>query len=294
MATEDVAPPAAWDLVRLAVRVGIQAGRITSERYVNSADQPELKQDGSVVTEADRVIEQMMRSEFGQHTPQDGILGEEHGLVLGPSGRRWIVDPIDGTRFFTWRIPVFTNLIAYEDEHGPALGVIGMPMQHEIVFAGRGLGCWILRGQDTALEEAVRAHVGVARELGEAVVHGSHTYTWTSDFLTALHSRSLVHSNRGDDAYGVAMLVTGRADAVVSVHTGKPWDWAPIPVIVREAGGVVTDICGGALPGDGSMVASNVELHRPLLAAVAGVRRGRPWRQLTERPTRRLDQSPPL
>lgn len=294
MTTEDAAFPADWDLMRLAVRVGIQAGRITSERYATSADRPELKQDGSVVTEADRVIEQMMRSEFGQHTPQDGILGEEHGLVVGSSGRRWIVDPIDGTRFFTWRIPVFTNLIAYEDEQGPVLGVISMPMQQEIVFAGRGRGCWVLRGNDMELEKAVPAHLGAARELGEAVVHGSHTYTWTSEFLAGLHSRSLLHSNRGDDAYGVAMLVTGRADAVVSVHTGKPWDWAPIPVIVHEAGGITTDIGGCALPGDGSMVATNKQLHPPLLAAVAGVRRGRPWRQLTKGPTRRPDQPPPL
>jgi histidinol-phosphatase len=293
MAVEGAAPPADWDLVRVAVRVGFQAARITFERYAKSADRPELKQDGSVVTETDRLIEQMMRSEFEQHAPEDGILGEEHGLVVGSSGRRWIVDPIDGTRFFTWRIPVFTNLIAYEDEHGPVLGVISMPMQQEIVFAGRGRGCWLLRGNDMELDKAVSAYVGAARELGEAVVHGSHTHTWTSDFLAALHSRSLLHSNRGDDAYGVAMLVTGRADAVVSVHTGKPWDWAPIPVIVREAGGVATDIRGGALPGDGSMLATNEELHPALLAAVSGIRRGRPWRQLREGPTRRPDQSPP-
>jgi histidinol-phosphatase len=294
METDDVPPPVDRALMQLAVRVGLQAGRIARDRYRDRLDRPERKPDGSLVTEADCVIEEMMRSEFARHTPEDGILGEERSMVLGSSGRRWVVDPIDGTRFFTWRIPVFTNLIAYEDEHGPAIGVIGMPLQQEIVFAGRGLGCWLLRGMEPEFAQAVPARIGAARELGEAVVHGSHTYTWTSEFLEALHSRCLLHSNRGDDAYGVAMLVTGRADAVVSVHTGKRWDWAPIPVIVREAGGTTTDLRSNALPGDGSMVATNAALHGPLLAAVQDLRRVRPWQRLTKRTARSSDTSPPL
>lgn len=293
MTTHNRIPAVDRDLMCLAVRLGLRAGQITRDWYDTCLDQPELKKDGSVVTEADRLIEDMMRSELAQHTPNDGIIGEERGAQPGSSGRCWIIDPIDGTRFLTWRIPVFTNLIAYDDEHGPAIGVINMPMQHEIVFAGRGLGCWLLRGREPDLARAVPSHVGSVRELGEAIVHGSHTYTWTSELLAALHSRCLLNSNRGDDAYGVAMLVTGRADAVISVHTGHLWDWAPIPTIVGEAGGITTDLCGADFPGDGSMVATNAALHDPLLAVVRDIRRIRPWRRLTDQPTRTADASPP-
>jgi histidinol-phosphatase len=281
------------ELLRFAVRVGCQAGRIAVERFHRFDERSERKQDGSVVTEADRVIEEMMCSEFAQYTPDDGVLGEERGAHPGQSGRRWVVDPIDGTRFFTRRIPVFTNLIAYEDEHGVAIGVVNMPMQREMVFAGRGLGCWLLRGVESELERAVPVCAGNAHVLGEAVVHGSHTYTWTADFAAALHSQCLLQSNRGDDAYGVAMVVTGRADALVSVHTGKPWDWAPIPIIAREAGVVATDLRGDLLPGDGSGLVANSVLHAQLLAATTNIRRVRPWRSLADRPTRSPDEGPP-
>jgi histidinol-phosphatase len=220
-------------------------------------------------------------------------VGEEHGTRPGRSERQWIIDPIDGTRFFTHNIPVCTNLLAYEDEHGAAIGVIGMPLQQEIVFAGRGLGCWLLRGLDSDASGARRVHVGDATVLGDAVVHGTHLHMWTDEFLMALHSRSLLIGNRGDDAYGIAMLATGRADAVVSVHTGKRWDWAPVPVIVAEAGGIASDLTGAALPGDGSSVAANAALHPQLLDAAASVRRIRPWRRLAEGGARAAANAPP-
>ncbi|MFI2237174.1 inositol monophosphatase family protein [Streptomyces chrestomyceticus] len=90
----------------------------------------------------------MVRDELARHVPQDGVHGEEGGSTTGTSGRRWIIDPVNGTTAFTRRWPLFSNDIAYEDEHGPAIGVINMPMSRQLVAAGRGLGCWVLTGEE--------------------------------------------------------------------------------------------------------------------------------------------------
>ncbi|MCK2245192.1 MULTISPECIES: inositol monophosphatase family protein [unclassified Crossiella] len=293
MATETELPAVDRSLLSLAVAVAHAAGAITTEGFQTAERQARIKRDGSVVTRTDQAVEDMMRRELGRQTPDDGILGEENGSDEGISGRRWVIDPIDGTRFFTNGIPVFTNLLAYEDEHGSAIGVINMPMQQELVFAGRGLGCWIAHGANPNLDKARQVRIGNCTHLGTAVVHGTHTFTWTVDFMAALHAHCLLQCNRGDDAYGIAMLVTGRADAVVSVHTGKHWDWAPVPVIVSEAGGVATDLRGRALPGDGSSLATNPALHLPLLDLLSPLPRIRRWKHLAGTVTRPRGTTPP-
>jgi histidinol-phosphatase len=267
------------EILALAVRVVHQAGQLTVERF-HAGEQVRLKPDGTVVTQADLAIEELIRTELIGRTPEDGIVGEEHGTHDGRSGRRWVIDPLDGTRFFTRRIPVFTNLLAYEDEHGSAIGVINMPMQRELVFAGRGLGCWLLDGSDPDLASARQVRVSDVQRLGGATVHGTYTFAWTTDLLTALHQQTLLQSNRGDDPYAVAMLVTGRADAVVSVQTGQHWDWAPLPVIVSEAAGTISDLTGNSLPGDGTALAAGPSLHEQLLHLVAGLAHTRDWQAL--------------
>jgi histidinol-phosphatase len=110
------------------------------------------------VTDADLAVEELIRTELLRHMPHDVVYGEEAGTVAGSSGRRWIIDPIDGTTYFANRIPLFGNLIAYEDEHGPAIGVINEPIAQRMIFAGRGLGCLGLSGPGTALVSTGHLH----------------------------------------------------------------------------------------------------------------------------------------
>lgn len=133
------APPADRGLLDFAVQVLHRAGRLSVERFYAGVE-PWCKADGSEVTTADIAVEELMREQLSRRTPDDGILGEECGEVVGRSGRRWVIDPIDGTYSFANRIPTFCNNLAYEDEYGPAIGVINMPVQQELVFAGRGPG----------------------------------------------------------------------------------------------------------------------------------------------------------
>jgi histidinol-phosphatase len=86
--------------------------------------------------------ERLIRVELEARFPDDGILGEEEAEKIGTSGRRWIIDPIDGTKAFTHGVPLYTNLLALEDADGIAVGVINVPALAETVYAGRGLGCF--------------------------------------------------------------------------------------------------------------------------------------------------------
>lgn len=174
-------------------------------------------------------------------------------------GRRWIIDPINGTTAFTRRWPLFSNDIAYEDEHGPAIGVINMPMSRQMVVARRGPGCWVVTGENPDLTSGHRARVTKRISPRGARTQALNPAGRPEELLTALHRQVFLVALMGC----IVDLVTGRADALVIA--GPPmgyWDVAPIPVIVSEAGGRVTGLgCGPVLEGD--MTARTMELLVP-------------------------------
>ena len=125
-----------------AVELARMAGELTL-RYFRADDlDVDLKGDGTPVTAADRAAERLVRDELARRHPDDGVLGEEEAERIGTSGRRWVLDPIDGTKAFTHGVPLYTNLLAVEDEHGLAVGVVNVPALGETVWAGRGVGCF--------------------------------------------------------------------------------------------------------------------------------------------------------
>ncbi|MCB1261437.1 MAG: hypothetical protein KDB33_13780, partial [Acidimicrobiales bacterium] len=129
-------------LLDLAVDLARQAGALTLEWFRSDRLGVEHKGDGTPVTVADRAAERFLRDELARHLPDDAVVGEEEADTAGSSGRTWIIDPIDGTKAFTHGVPLYCNLLAMEDEHGPAIGVINLPGLGETVYAGRGLGCF--------------------------------------------------------------------------------------------------------------------------------------------------------
>src|SRR5205814_4092347 len=133
-------PPADAALLEEAVALAREAGEYTL-RWFGVADLViDRKGDGTPVTEADRGAERLVRRHLADTHPGDSIVGEEEDDVHGSSGRCWIVDPVDGTKAFTHGVPLYSTLLAMEDEHGPAIGVIELPALGETVYAGRGLG----------------------------------------------------------------------------------------------------------------------------------------------------------
>ena len=136
------APPVDRSLLDFAVDVAREAGESTL-RWFRARDLAvDSKADGTPVTAADRHAERLVRDRVAARFPDDGVLGEEEPETAGATGRRWIVDPIDGTKAFTRGVPLYSTLLALDDEHGPAVGVIVLPALGQAVYAGRGLGAW--------------------------------------------------------------------------------------------------------------------------------------------------------
>lgn len=259
------------ELLRFATALARDAGRLAARLFADGTTATE-KDDGTEVTAADVEVERFLRARIAAAFPDDAIHGEEEGESAGRSGRRWVLDPINGTSLFVRRIPTFTLLLAVEDAEGPAVGLIGFPVTGELFFAARGLGCWRQVGDGPA--ERLRVSV-TARRRG-ATAEMVNPVTWSEELLVALHRELFVLPVMK----GAAGVVTGMTDAVVIAGFPMGYeDLAPLPVLVGEAGGRVTDLSGGdVLTGDGSALVSNGVLHDDLLALVAGIPHGRDLR----------------
>ncbi|MBO0777152.1 MAG: inositol monophosphatase [Actinobacteria bacterium] len=264
------APAVDSQLLQFAVRLAGQAGGLAAERFFAGDYRVAVKDDGTEVTEADLAVEDLVRGELLRHCPRDGIYGEEGGTVEGASGRRWIIDPINGTAYFVSGIPLFDTLLAYEDEHGPAIGVICQPVARQLVFAGRGLGCWVRSGAGDDRRPVLRA----AADLRHTRVQPHNMNTWHTDLLLALHRNVTLTGYFG----GVTGVLTGALDAMVIAGFPMGYeDVAPLPVVMAEAGGRVTDLSGGpVLSGPGTALVSTGGRHDELLGLVAGLPHDRP------------------
>jgi len=247
------------DLVIEAVELARMAGQLTL-RYFRATDLEVVhKGDGTPVTMADQGAERLLREELAVRHPDDGIYGEEEGETPGRSGRRWIIDPIDGTKAFTQGVPLYTNLLAVEDADGIAIGVINVPALGETVWAGRGLGCFC---------NGVPARVSGHERLAGRYVSTSSFAPWSDAALAAARGAGVTLRTWGD-GYGYVLVATGRLEAMVD-PVAELYDLAPMPVIIGEAGGRFTSLGGQADPGLGSGVASNGLVHDELLALLGG------------------------
>ena len=255
------APPADPALVSWAVELTREAGRRTLTRFRSDDLAVESKGDGTPVTEADKDAEAYIRRELSAAHPDDAVLGEEEGDQPGTSGRRWIIDPIDGTKAFMRGVPLYSNLLAVEDDHGWLLGVINLPGADEVVFAGRGLGAFQI---DRHGERPAR----VAERSAKPFLTCSGFTRWDDEMLLRVKRGGWALRTWGD-GYGYAMVATGRIDAMVDPAAAL-WDIAPMPVILREAGGRFSTLSGSDDPREGSGVATNGHDHDSLLALLNG------------------------
>lgn len=261
------------DLLAFAAGLVREAGRLAARRFAEGTAVSE-KDDGTEVTPVDLEVEALLRERIADRFPADGVYGEEGGERPGTSGRRWVLDPINGTSLFVRHIPTFSILLAVEDAGRPAVGVIGHPVVDEVVHAGRGRGCWRQRG-DRAPE---RLRVSDTGRLRGATVETLNQATWSEELLLALHREVFALPSTG----GAVDVAAGITDALVIAGFPMGYeDRAPFPVIVGEAGGRVTDLRGDdVLTGDGSVLASNGRLHDALLGLVAGIPHGRDLRAI--------------
>jgi histidinol-phosphatase len=244
------------NLMEFAVRLAGGAGAITLDHFGSVA--VETKGDGSEVTAADRAAEEFVRESLRASFPDDGIVGEEGEDVPSRSGRRWIVDPIDGTRSFACGVPLYAVLVALEDEGRPTLGCCHFPALGETLVAARGAGAW---------HNGRRAEVSAADDLAAARMVTSGFEYWRDRSTDADRAgfERLVRATRfcrtWGDAYGYFLAAVGRVDLLVDPICGAYWDYAPMVPIFEEAGGRMTTFAGGPLSAWSSVVAANPVLH---------------------------------
>jgi histidinol-phosphatase len=236
-------------LLDLAVELAQEAGEIT-RRYFRGSFVPERKADNSFVTIADREAEHYLRSRITGVFPNDAILGEEEGEKTGSSGRRWILDPIDGTYSFVHGVPLYSVLIGLEVDSEPVVGVVNIPATGELVYAARGLGCF-LNGEHTYVSKtnALEHALLLCTDFGTCSQYGFGNQT------NALAER--VHARRTwGDAYGHVLVATGRADIMLD-PVMNVWDCAPLLPILEEAGGTFSDWSGARTIHGGNAISTN-------------------------------------
>ena len=215
----------------------------------------EWKSDGSPVTIADRSAESAAREWIERRFPDDGILGEEQGETRGGAARRWIVDPIDGTKSFVRGVPLWGTLVAVAEGSRVLAGAAYFPAVGELVAAAPGQGCWWNGASCRVSDVSSLASATVLTTDERFPKSAPRREGWQ-----ALAARASISRTWGD-CFGYLLVATGRAEAMVDA-VANAWDLAAILPLVREAGGVFTDWSGAATAFGGSAIATNGSLAR--------------------------------
>lgn len=240
------------EVLDFAVDAAWQAGKITTEYFQTRLDIIS-KADDSPVTIADKRSEELLRKLISARFPGDAIAGEEFGESDGDSGRRWIVDPIDGTASFIQGVPFYGVLMALESDGDCILGVANFPALGEMVYAARGLGCY-WNGR--------RAAVSNVSELNKALLLTTDVKAMTTFGKNVAYDK-LVAATRMQrtwgDCYGHILVATGRAEIMLDAIMNE-WDCAALLPIVQEAGGTFTDWKGVSTTRGGNAISTNGRL----------------------------------
>ncbi len=260
----EAAAPWADDLA-LALGLVDLADEITTARYLAADLRVSSKPDLTPVTDADRAVEEQLRRETATERPGDAVLGEEYGEGDSPTGtsRRWIVDPIDGTKNFVRGVPVWATLLALEADGDVVVGVVSAPALGRRWWAARGLGAWTR----TLIRGVQRCEVSAVDELGDAFMSYSSRQGWGHGFDDLL---GRVGRTRAYGDFLSHMLVAEGAIDISCEPEVSLWDLAALQPIVEEAGGRFSDLSGRADPRLGSVVCTNGRLHEQVLAVLAG------------------------
>lgn len=248
------------ELLAFAAETTWEAGRFTLTHFQTGVSF-ETKADASPVTVADRGAEEMMAARIQSKYPDDAVLGEEFGEREGSTGRRWILDPIDGTKSFVHGVPLYGVMIGVEVDGEPAVGVVYMPGLDEMYAAATGLG---------ATWNGRPARVSATGVLSESLV----TYTdWdmagyenkVDGFKRLLGE--VAYSRGWSDCYAHLLVATGRAEVALDQRMSV-WDSAALAPIVREAGGTFTDWKGISTIHGGEAVSTNGVLFDDVMARI--------------------------
>ncbi|RYE84471.1 MAG: inositol monophosphatase [Hyphomicrobiales bacterium] len=259
-------------LLNIMVGAATKAGRSLTKDFNEVENlQVSVKGPADFVSNADRRAEEIVFNELQKARPTYGFLGEEGTEVAGTDGQhRWIVDPLDGTTNFLHGIPMFAVAIALERNQEIVASVIYNPIMDELYSAEKGGGAW--------LNDRKRLRVAGRKHLADAVVCLGIKLTGTDNDVLTLKQLAAVAPavagirRSGSASTDLAWIAAGRFDGYFEARL-KPWDVAPGLLLVKEAGGTVSDYSG--TPGsvwNGEVVAGNENIQGHLLKALRAVR----------------------
>jgi len=254
---------------RAAVDAAQAAGRLLRAELQGSRRIAYKGTPTNLVTEMDARAEELIVGRLAAAFPDDGVLAEERGATAGRSGRRWIIDPLDGTTNYAHGVPIFAVSIALEAAGRVELGVVFDPNLDELYVAERGGGARLndrplAVSTTTTLDESLLA-TGFPYNIRETADNNLREYA-------AFSVRARAVRRMGSAVLYLAWLAAGRLDGYWELRLGA-WDVAAGSLLITEAGGRVTDLAGGPLDlAAPAVVASNGRIHGTLLGVLKEIR----------------------
>src|SRR5213596_2981691 len=255
--------PSHTDDLRLAHILADDADSTTMDRYKALDLHVATKPDLSPVSESDKKVEDVMRKTLARARPRDAFVGEEEGTT-GWGVRRWVVDPIDGTKNYIRGVPVWATLISLMIDDEVVVGVVSAPMLNRRWWAMKDGGAWTGK----SLLRATACQVSDVSRVEDASLSYSSLHGWDErgrleDFMSL--SRRCWRTRAYGDFWSYMLVAEGAVDLAAEPEL-ELYDMAALDVIVREAGGVFTSLDGEPGPGGGNALASNGKLHDQALA----------------------------
>ncbi|WP_280235152.1 histidinol-phosphatase [Nocardia cyriacigeorgica] len=249
--------------LELALRLADAADAITKERFGALDLKVDAKPDLTPVSDADLAVERQIRQILERERPADSVLGEEFGGDAEFTGRQWVIDPIDGTKNFVRRVPVWATLIALLEDGVPVVGVVSAPALARRWWAAAGSGAWS------------SFHPGAPKPITVSAVADLDSASLAFSSLSGWRDRGLrekfievtdqVWRVRGyGDFLSYCLVAEGAVDIATEPEVSL-WDLAALDILVREAGGTFTSLDGTSGPHGGDAVATNGRLHQQIL-----------------------------
>ena len=254
-------------LLNIMVGAARKAGRALTRDFGEVENlQVSRKGPADFVSNADRHAEAIIHDELAKARPTYGFLMEEGGEEEGTDGQhRWIIDPLDGTTNFLHSIPLFATAIALERNGEIVASVIYSPIMDELYTAEKGAGAWL---NNRRLRVAGRRHIADAVLVTGIKTTGTSDDARTLKQLTQISPASAGIRRSGSASTDFAWLAAGRFDGFWEARLA-PWDIAPGLILLKEAGGFITDYAGGSgSVYNGEVVAGNEQIQSQLLKLV--------------------------
>ena len=229
-----------------------KSGGILKKKFEESFN-IETKNDGSMVTEVDRQIEELFIKELKRKFPEHGVLGEEFGSCKPNSSHQWIIDPLDGTHSFIAGKPLFGTLLCLTIEDIPSVGIVDIPVLNERWQGAKGLG---------VKKNMIKCKITDDKQLKDCILSSTSLLMFDENHTEIIKKiyKQVKFPIFGTDCYAYGLLLSDKIDMIIEANM-KPWDYMAQVTLIKEAGGIISDWSGKPLKvkSDGKVIAAKSE-----------------------------------